>query len=163
MFSVLSRFAPGGATHIPRISELFSSISKTLLPSASAPTICKPDSTTSAINTTVPARHKCFAHHFLNRWMYRDYKRRLMVTENFPVRQRLIAIKRCSVLPKEIQEEASHELHTMPPDVNPTRVVNRCILTSRPRWVIYRYRLSRIQLRNLADYNKLSGFTRARW
>ena len=56
-----------------------------------------------AVNTVVPSRSKSFDHHFLNRWMARDYKRRVMLKKYTPLRQRYVAMKRCSVLPKEIQ------------------------------------------------------------
>ncbi|CAL1533190.1 unnamed protein product [Lymnaea stagnalis] len=158
---IFSKIASVGATQLSRFSLMTNRVCKSLLqPSA----CCTLGSTnTTLINTAVPARGKCFDHHFLNRWMARDYKRRVLCKEHFPVRQRLIAIKRCSVLPKEIQEVASHELTTFPRDSNPSRIVNRCILTSRPRWVIWRFRLSRIQWRLLADYNKMSGVMRAKW
>ena len=56
-----------------------------------------------AVNTVVPSRSKSFDHHFLNRWMARDYKRRVMLKKYTPLRQRYVAMKRCSVLPKELQ------------------------------------------------------------
>ncbi|KAH9496635.1 28S ribosomal protein S14, mitochondrial [Bulinus truncatus] len=61
------------------------------------------------------------------------------------------------------KEIASQEIIALPRDAHPSRRRNRCILTSRPRWVIWRFRLSRIQWRLLADYNKLSGTLRACW
>ncbi|KAI8777037.1 28S ribosomal protein S14, mitochondrial [Biomphalaria glabrata] len=144
------------------LTQLFSSITSKLCKSLLQISPIN-SHTTTAVNTVVPARGKCFEHHFLNRWMIRDYKRRLLVQEHSAVRQRLVAIKRCSVLPKEIQEVASQEIAALPRDAHPSRLRNRCILTSRPRWVIWRFRLSRIQWRLLADYNKMSGVLRACW
>ncbi|GFO04591.1 28S ribosomal protein s14, mitochondrial [Plakobranchus ocellatus] len=120
-------------------------------------------STPGSVNTAVPSRSKSFDHHFLNRWMARDYKRRVMLKKYTPLRQRYVAMKRCSVLPKEIQEIVSQEIHEFPRDSCYSRAHRRCILTSRPRWCIHKYRISRIQWRLLADYNKLSGVTRATW
>ncbi|CAG5124284.1 unnamed protein product [Candidula unifasciata] len=118
--------------------------------------------TTNCVST-VQRRNKCFDHYFLNRWMARDYKRRKLVNEHYPLRQRYVAIKRCTILPKELQDVASQELCEFPRDSNFTRLKPRCILTSRSRWVLHRYRLSRIQWRLLADYNKMSGVLRATW
>lgn len=158
---IFSKIASVGATQISRLSFITKQACKSLLQPSACGTLGSTN--TTVINTAVPVRGKRFEHHFLNRWMARDYKRRMLSKEHFPDRQRLIAIKRCSVLPKEIQEVASQELAAFPRDSNPSRIVNRCILTSRPRWVIWRFRLSRIQWRLLADYNKMSGVLRARW
>lgn len=54
-------------------------------------------------------------------------------------------------------------LAEIPRDASLTRVRNRCAITSRPRGVVTRWRLSRIVWRSLADYNKLSGVQRAMW
>lgn len=62
-----------------------------------------PVSSMGVVNTVVPSRGKRFEHHFLNKWMYRDYKRRCLVKQHFPARQRMNAMKRCSILPKEFQ------------------------------------------------------------
>lgn len=43
------------------------------------------------------------------------------------------------------------------------QIQSRCILTSRPRGNVLRWRISRIMFRHLADYNKLSGVQRAIW
>lgn len=61
------------------------------------------------------------------------------------------------------QELADYDIAQLPRDAYPTRIHKRCVLTSRPRGLVSRYRLSRIQWRLLADYNKLSGVTRASW
>ncbi|RUS88927.1 hypothetical protein EGW08_003366 [Elysia chlorotica] len=116
-----------------------------------------------SVNTVIPSRSKSFDHHFLNRWMARDYKRRVMLKKYTPLRQRYVAMKRCSVLPKELQDVVSQEIHEFPRDSCYSRAHKRCILTSRPRWCIHKYRLSRIRWRLLADYNQLSGVTRATW
>lgn len=76
---------------------------------------------------------------------------------------RLKAIRKNDVLPQEIRDLASQERHAFPRDANVTRIVNRCVLTSRPRGTVVRWRISRIMFRHLADYNKLSGIQRAIW
>lgn len=61
------------------------------------------------------------------------------------------------------QEVADREIAAFPRDAHPTRLHGRCVVTSRPRAVSPRWRVSRIIWRHLADYNKLSGVTRAWW
>jgi small subunit ribosomal protein S14 len=62
-----------------------------------------------------------------------------------------------------IQEVADQEVAALPRDSNYIRVRHRCALTSRPRGVVFKWRLSRIVWRHLADYNKLAGVQRAMW
>ena len=61
------------------------------------------------------------------------------------------------------QEIADKEIADLPRDSTRFRLVDRCAITSRPRGVQQRWRVSRIIWRHLADYNKLSGVTRAWW
>lgn len=62
-----------------------------------------------------------------------------------------------------LQEVADKEIAALPRDSCPVRIRNRCIMTSRPRGVKRRWRLSRIVFRHLADHNQMSGILRARW
>lgn len=62
-----------------------------------------------------------------------------------------------------LQEIADKEIAALPRDSCPVRIRNRCVLTSRPRGVKKRWRLSRIVFRHLADHNQMSGILRARW
>jgi len=95
--------------------------------------------------------------------MIRDVKRRQMVKEYGPVKLRLVALYRDRTLPKEFQELAGKDLLALPRDANVLRTTNRCVITSKPRGVVNNWRLSRIVWRLQADYNKLSGVTRAWW
>lgn len=61
------------------------------------------------------------------------------------------------------QELAGKELSALPRDAHVLRTTNRCVITSKPRGVVPGWRLSRIVWRAQADYNKLSGVTRAWW
>merc|ERR1712241_72516 len=108
-----------------------------------------------------PCRAKHLDHHFINRWMKRDYYKRKCVQRHGPDRLRYIVMKRSSILPKELRDVAGEELSAFPKNSNFTRLKPRCIITSRPRWVVRRYRVSRSQWRMFADYNKLSGWLRA--
>ncbi|KAJ4428829.1 hypothetical protein ANN_25822 [Periplaneta americana] len=63
----------------------------------------------------------------------------------------------------ETEEIADKEVAALPRDSNYIRVRHRCAITSRPRGVVFKWRLSRIVWRHLADYNKLAGVQRAMW
>lgn len=75
----------------------------------------------------------------------------------------LINIKLLFLLFSLSQEVADKEIAALPRDSCPVRIRNRCVLTSRPRGVKRRWRLSRIVFRDLADHNQMSGILRARW
>ncbi|XP_062849086.1 28S ribosomal protein S14, mitochondrial isoform X1 [Trichomycterus rosablanca] len=95
--------------------------------------------------------------------MLRDVKRRQMAFEYADTRLRINAIRKNTVLPKELQEVADKEIAALPRDSCPVRIRNRCVVTSRPRGVKRRWRLSRIVFRQLADHNQMSGIQRAMW
>lgn len=95
--------------------------------------------------------------------MIRDVKRRKMVTEYAPLRLRLNSLRKNDILPRELREITDAEIHALPRDSAWRRLQNRCVITSRPRGVVCRWRLSRIMFRHLADYNKLAGIQRAMW
>ncbi|XP_012284691.1 28S ribosomal protein S14, mitochondrial [Orussus abietinus] len=102
-----------------------------------------------------------------NKWadwrMLRDYNRRMCVKEHAKERVRLISIKRNDILPIELKEIAGADIDALPRNSQPCRVKTRCMVTSRPRGVVHRWRVSRIVFRHLADYNKLAGVQRAMW
>nr|XP_046263485.1 28S ribosomal protein S14, mitochondrial [Scatophagus argus] len=95
--------------------------------------------------------------------MLRDVKRRQMAFDYADDRLRINALRKNTILPKELKDEADKEIATLPRDSCPVRIRNRCVMTSRPRGVKRRWRLSRIMLRHLADHNQMSGILRARW
>ena len=51
----------------------------------------------------------------------------------------------------------------IPRNGNPTRVRNRCEVTGRPRAYYRKFRLCRIQLRDLANKGLIPGVTKASW
>ncbi|XP_009640980.1 28S ribosomal protein S14, mitochondrial [Egretta garzetta] len=61
------------------------------------------------------------------------------------------------------REVADKEIADLPRDSCPVRIRNRCVLTSRPRGVKRRWRLSRIVFRHFADHAQMSGIQRAMW
>uniref|UniRef100_A0A8C8R9T1 28S ribosomal protein S14, mitochondrial n=1 Tax=Pelusios castaneus TaxID=367368 RepID=A0A8C8R9T1_9SAUR len=101
--------------------------------------------------------------YYVNWRMLRDVKRRKMAYEYADERLRINALRKNSILPKELQEMADKEIAALPRDSCPVRIRNRCVLTSRPRGVKRRWRLSRIVFRHLADHSQMSGIQRAMW
>ncbi|XP_002733374.1 small ribosomal subunit protein uS14m-like [Saccoglossus kowalevskii] len=95
--------------------------------------------------------------------MLRDVKRRRMVKQYASQRVRLNSLRKNTILPKELQEIADQEIAALPRDSCPVRLVKRCAITSRPKAVSRRWRLSRIQWRILADANQLPGVIRSMW
>lgn len=96
--------------------------------------------------------------------MIKDYKKRMCVKQHAVDRIRLNTLRKNTILPIEFREVVSKELHeNFPRDANFNRVVARCMITSRPRGNVARFRLSRIMFRHFADYNKLAGIQRAMW
>nr|CAG4641401.1 EOG090X0MNX [Eulimnadia texana] len=95
--------------------------------------------------------------------MIRDVKRRRLVVQHAPDRLRINSIRKNDILPQEIQEIADKEIAALPRDSSIVRLRKRCVITSRPRGVVNKWRVSRIVFRQLADYNKLSSVQRAIW
>lgn len=95
--------------------------------------------------------------------MKKDYLKRQTIKEQNIDRLRVNALRKNDILPQELRQIADVEIHAMPRNSSITRIVNRCAVTSRPRGVVLRWRLSRFVFRHLADYNKLSGVQRAMW
>ena len=55
------------------------------------------------------------------------------------------------------------KLAEIPRNGNPTRVRNRCELTGRPRAYYRKFRLCRVQLRELANKGLIPGVTKSSW
>ncbi|CAK9814292.1 28S ribosomal protein S14, mitochondrial [Anthophora quadrimaculata] len=101
---------------------------------------------------------------YYGRWMIRDVKRRKLVEKHAEERLRLVAMKRNDILPPEIIEDAAKQIDEKIPRQTALRQLTpRCILTSRARGNLARWRVSRFIFRHLADYNKLAGMQRALW
>ncbi|WP_156677913.1 30S ribosomal protein S14 [Sphingomonas profundi] len=55
------------------------------------------------------------------------------------------------------------KMSSLPRNANPTRVRNRCELTGRPRAYYRKFRLCRVQLRDLANKGLIPGVTKSSW
>ena len=51
----------------------------------------------------------------------------------------------------------------LPRNANPTRIRNRCATTGRPRAYYRKFRLCRVQLRDLANKGLIPGVTKSSW
>jgi small subunit ribosomal protein S14 len=81
-------------------------------------------------------------------------------------RARRLDLKAIIKNPKTSAEDraaAQLKLGKMPRDSNPIRVVNRCLLTGRPRGNLRKFGLSRIQFREKALRGELTGVVKASW
>ncbi|KAF4522545.1 hypothetical protein B566_EDAN012836 [Ephemera danica] len=109
----------------------------------------------------------CMVQQVRTKWadwrMIKDVKRRRCVQEFADQRLRFQTLRKNNILPPEIREIADKDIEALPRDSNYIRIQRRCALTSRPRGVVHKWRLSRIVWRDLADNNKLSGVQRAMW
>ncbi|MDO7842396.1 30S ribosomal protein S14 [Sphingomonas immobilis] len=59
--------------------------------------------------------------------------------------------------------EARLKMAEIPRNGNPTRIRNRCELTGRPRAYYRKFRLCRVQLRDLANKGMIPGVTKSSW
>ncbi|CAH8556481.1 unnamed protein product [Dicrocoelium dendriticum] len=100
---------------------------------------------------------------FQDALMKRDYKRRQVSAHFSDLRLRLVAIKRNTVLPKDIRDTAGLQIASLPRDSNWVRIHSRCVVTSRRRGCKTRWRISRIVWRSYADYNRMSGALWGAW
>ncbi|CAL8082188.1 unnamed protein product [Calicophoron daubneyi] len=95
--------------------------------------------------------------------MVRDYKRRQVSAHFSALRQRLNAIRKNTILPTTIRDQATAQITSLPRDSNWTRILSRCVVTSRRRGCKVRWKVSRIIWRLYADYNKMSGVLWGCW
>lgn len=98
-----------------------------------------------------------------NAHMKKDYGKRQTIRNENITRLRINALRKNTILPHELKEVADAEIHALPRNSSIVRIVNRCAVTSRPRGIIQRWRLSRFVFRRLADHNQLAGVQRAMW
>jgi small subunit ribosomal protein S14 len=73
------------------------------------------------------------------------------------------ALRREEALPKGLRAQMQVALQGLPGQSRPTRVQNRCVLTGRAGSVLRRFRLSRLQLRQLAAQGMLMGVVKGSW
>lgn len=84
-------------------------------------------------------------------WVGKQKRRERIVAQYADVRRQLKKEKNYAALAK------------LPRDSSPTRLHNRCELTGRSRGVLRKFKICRIQLRELALAGKIPGLKKASW
>jgi small subunit ribosomal protein S14 len=84
-------------------------------------------------------------------WVTKQKRREELVARFADVRRQLKKEKNYAALAK------------LPRDSSPTRSHNRCMLTGRSRGVLRKFKICRIQLRELAAAGKIPGLKKASW
>jgi small subunit ribosomal protein S14 len=93
----------------------------------------------------------------------KNEKRKLLVKKYAGRYARLKAIANDEAVDDTARLMARLKLAEIPRNGNPTRVRNRCELTGRPRAYYRKFRLCRIQLRDLANKGLIPGVTKSSW
>jgi small subunit ribosomal protein S14 len=93
----------------------------------------------------------------------KNEKRKLLVKKYAGRYARLKAVANDEAVDDTARLMARLKLAEIPRNGNPTRVRNRCELTGRPRAYYRKFRLCRIQLRDLANKGLIPGVTKSSW
>ncbi|RNA19035.1 28S ribosomal mitochondrial [Brachionus plicatilis] len=112
------------------------------------------------LNQSIQVRHNWG---YKGRMMLKDIKRRELLKKYAPVRIRLQTLRANTILPKAFRKAAEEQLQKLTRHSTISFINNRCQFTSKAASCLNRWRLSRHVWRDLADYNQMSGVTRAVW
>ena len=93
----------------------------------------------------------------------RNKKREKMVAQYADKRAALKARADDMSVPPEDRFAARLKLAKLPRNSSPTRLHNRCDLSGRARGYYRKVRLSRIALREFANFGQVPGMTKASW
>jgi small subunit ribosomal protein S14 len=93
----------------------------------------------------------------------RNAKREKMVVQYAAKREALKATAKDRNVPPEEQFAARLKLAKLPRNSSKTRVKHRCDLTGRSKGFYRKLKLSRIALRELANFGQIPGMTKASW
>ncbi|WP_380872706.1 30S ribosomal protein S14 [Sphingomonas sp. DBB INV C78] len=93
----------------------------------------------------------------------KNEKRKKLVKAYAGKYARLKAIANDETLDEGERIMARLKMSALPRNANPTRVRNRCELTGRPRAYYRKFRLCRVQLRDLANKGLIPGVTKSSW
>ena len=89
--------------------------------------------------------------------------RKKLVAKYATRRRELKQIIRNINTPPEERVAAQAKLDKLPRDSNPIRVVNRCLVTGRPRGNLRYFQLCRISFREKALKGELTGVVKSSW
>jgi small subunit ribosomal protein S14 len=93
----------------------------------------------------------------------KNNKRKKLSSKFWKLRRELRAKSLDTKLSEEERSGFYLKLQKLPRDSSPNRVINRCLLSGRPRGNYKKFGLSRIAFRQLALEGKLPGVTKASW
>ena len=93
----------------------------------------------------------------------KNERRKLLVKKYAGAYAKLKAIAADKSLDDVERLIARLKMAEIPRNGNPTRVRNRCEVTGRPRAYYRKFRLCRIQLRDLANKGLIPGVTKSSW
>ncbi|KQU49578.1 MULTISPECIES: 30S ribosomal protein S14 [Sphingomonas] len=93
----------------------------------------------------------------------KNERRKKLVKQYAPKLAKLKAMANDQSLDETERLIARLKMAELPRNSNPTRVRNRCETTGRPRAYYRKFRLCRIQLRDLANKGLIPGVTKSSW
>jgi small subunit ribosomal protein S14 len=93
----------------------------------------------------------------------KNKNRRKLVARYASKRVRLLGVANDESLSMEERFEARLKLAEIPRNANPTRIVNRCGVTGRPRAYYRKLGMSRIALRELGSRGLIPGLVKSSW
>ena len=93
----------------------------------------------------------------------KNERRKLLVKKYAGKYAKLKAIANDESLDETERLIARLKMAELPRNGNPTRIRNRCELTGRPRAYYRKFRLCRVQLRDLANKGLIPGVTKSSW
>ena len=93
----------------------------------------------------------------------RNKKREKMVAQYAVKRAALKAASKNHKLPAEERFAAQLKLAKLPRNSSKVRIHHRCDLSGRPKGYYRKLKLSRIALRDLANFGQIPGMTKASW
>ncbi|PKP69436.1 MAG: 30S ribosomal protein S14 [Alphaproteobacteria bacterium HGW-Alphaproteobacteria-4] len=93
----------------------------------------------------------------------RELKREKLVKLHASKRAALKVVIEDQARPMEERFKASLKLAALPRNSSATRLHNRCQLTGRPHAYYRKLKLSRIMLRDLAQFGQIPGMVKSSW
>lgn len=93
----------------------------------------------------------------------KNKNRRKLVKKFAGRRARLLGVANDQSLSMEERFAARLKLAELPRNANPTRIVNRCEVTGRPRAYYRKLGMSRIALRELGSRGLIPGLVKSSW
>lgn len=93
----------------------------------------------------------------------KNNRRRKLAKKFESKRTRLLEVANNKELPAEERFAARLKLAELPRNSAPTRIINRCTVTGRPRGYYRKFKMSRIALRELGSRGLVPGLVKSSW